>query len=132
MPIDLDHLQERAGLAFQNILAVLPTVSGAQREALLAAMNALDDIEALADAASEDVPDDAEGLRTLAERAAGRAEPSESLGENVEHLALWRSRPMPDMPALAEGQRLRAAAPASIRPRFDGADGKLPALRLGA
>jgi hypothetical protein len=99
-------------------------------------MNALDDIEALADAADEEVPDEAEGLRTLHEVAAGRLRNLDGLGENVEHLALWRGRPMADAPmpcAMIEAQRgLRVGPPLAARPRHDGADGRQPPLRIGA
>lgn len=133
MCIDIASLQELAGQAFQNILQVLPTVSGAQRDALLGAMQALDDIEAMADVASDEVPDEAEGLRTLADIAAGRSAAMESLGENVEDLALWRSRPVADVPAaaaMADGQRgLRLAAG---RIRLEAIETKLPPIRIGA
>lgn len=130
---DIAALQELAGKAFQSILQVLPTVSGTQREALLDAMRALDDIEAMADLADEEVPDEAEGLRVLAEIAAGHATAAESLGENVEDLALWRSRPVADVPAaatLADGQRgLRLPVG---RIRLEAIDSRLPPIRVGA
>ena len=122
MPIEFDFLKDLAGQAVGHILEALPTVRGAAREALLEALNALDDIEALADAAREDA---AAFDTSLPEDAAVQA----TLSENVEHLALWRGRPMPEVPAPgADGQQatLRAAAP------FQGFEGGFRPLRLGA
>lgn len=117
MPIELDFLKDLAGQAVGSILEALPTARGAAREALLEALNALDGIEALADAALEDAMADED------------AELPGELGENVEHLALWRGRPVPEAPAAgADGQHaaLRVAVP------FPGFEDGFRPLRLGA
>ena len=49
MSTDLSFLQQFADQAVAGILRALPTATGASREALLEALNALDDIEALAE-----------------------------------------------------------------------------------
>lgn len=116
MPIELELMKDLAGQAVAGILEALPTVRGAAREALLEALNALDDIEVLAEAALGDAD------------AGDDAMAPEVLGENVEQLALWRGRPVPEAPAAAaDGQQgaLRAGALQAL-------EGGFRPLRLGA
>lgn len=84
MPIELDFVQDLAGTAIENILQVLPGVSATQREALLAALNALDDIEAMLGTAQALAPvlvaaeaeAEAEDFSEVADLAAARQVPA--------------------------------------------------------
>lgn len=49
MSIDLVHLKQLTDAAVAGVLSALPMVTGAPRDALLATLNALDDLEAMVD-----------------------------------------------------------------------------------